>query len=288
MEDIQPSKATMPASSHMEEDKVTAETSSSSTLDTFHLNLPESSLTSWHATLRLDTSGQTPSTSVCNEVSTPSSAQASTVSSVSSANLPLPTQQEETERGRHRRRQQQRAGERTAEPLSMSRGAWDSYFHEQEARGVSYKRHGPSPPHSSTATAILPRTMTAKVGFARPPSNFQVLNLQAQHLVIHNSSSGKLVEATVPSIDFSQSAALQNLLLPTLAQAQGPSRSQDNSPPGRPEGRGYQQRSPASNYPPRSRSLWRQHDRRQQDRHYDNRDQDERCHSHRSLEPRHR
>jgi hypothetical protein len=96
MEDIQPSKATTPASSHMEEDKGTAEASSSSALDTFHLNLPESSLMSRHAALRLDTSGRTPSMSVRNEASTPSSA----VSSASSANLLLPTRQEETEQGR--------------------------------------------------------------------------------------------------------------------------------------------------------------------------------------------
>ena len=53
--------------------------------------------------------------------------------------------------------------------------------------------------------------MTSDVGFARPPSNFCVLNLQVQHLVIHDSSSGQLVEAMVPSIDFSQSVAFKPL-----------------------------------------------------------------------------
>ena len=57
MEDVQPSKATTPAPSHREEDKVMAATSSSSALDPFHLNLPETSLMSQWAALRLDTSG---------------------------------------------------------------------------------------------------------------------------------------------------------------------------------------------------------------------------------------
>ena len=45
MEDVQPSKATTPAPSCREEDKVTAATSSSSALNSFHLNLPETSST---------------------------------------------------------------------------------------------------------------------------------------------------------------------------------------------------------------------------------------------------
>ena len=36
--------------------------------------------------------------------------------------------------------------------------------------------------------------------------------MQAQHLVIHDSSSNQLVEAIIPSLDFSQSATLQNVL----------------------------------------------------------------------------
>ena len=111
MEDVQPSKATTPAPSRREEDKVMVATSSSSTLDSFHLNLPETSSMSQRATLQLDTSGQTPSTSVPNVASTPSSAQASTISSAqasaSSANLPFPTWQEEIKRGCCHWRQQQ-------------------------------------------------------------------------------------------------------------------------------------------------------------------------------------
>ena len=57
MEDIQPLKSTMPTPSHVEENKVTAEASSLSALNTFHLNLPESSSTSQHSALWLDTSG---------------------------------------------------------------------------------------------------------------------------------------------------------------------------------------------------------------------------------------
>ena len=45
MEGVQPSKVTTPAS-RMEEDKVAAATSSSSTLNTFDLNLPETLLMS--------------------------------------------------------------------------------------------------------------------------------------------------------------------------------------------------------------------------------------------------
>ena len=46
MEDVQPSKATTPAPSRREEDKVTVATSSSSALNSFHLNLPETLSTS--------------------------------------------------------------------------------------------------------------------------------------------------------------------------------------------------------------------------------------------------
>jgi hypothetical protein len=110
------------------------------------------------------------------------------------------------------------------EPLSTSKGAWEAYFQEQEARGIEYEGSNPSPSTRNSSTALLSRDPTLDVGSVRAPSNFRVLNLQAQHLIIHDSSSGQLVEATMPSINFSQSAALQNILHPqTSSQSDSPS-----------------------------------------------------------------
>ena len=109
------------------------------------------------------------------------------------------------------------------EPPSASKGAWEAYFQEQEAQGIKYEGSNSSPSMQNSSTALLSHDPTLDVGSVRSPSNFRVLNLQAQHLIIHNSSSGQLVEATMPSIDFSWSVALQNILcLQTSSQSDSP------------------------------------------------------------------
>jgi hypothetical protein len=205
----------------------------------FTLSVPDAPVSHQGVALQLDTSAEpTLSTPTSNAALMPTSAQASGLSSSSSAYHPPPARQEESEQSQAQRRRQ-RASEHRATPRTKlpraNRDAWDNYFRDQEAWGIVYERDEPSSSSRPLATALQPCAMTNEVGFAKPPSNFRVLNLQAQHMIIHDSSSGQLVEATVPSIDFSQLAALRNLLQLQPSQSQGPPRAWDDSPPRCPE-----------------------------------------------------
>jgi hypothetical protein len=191
--------------------------------------------------------------------------------------LPPTARQRETERSRVQRRRlrtgEHRATART-EPPSANQEAWDNYFRDQESRGIVYGRAEPSS-SNPPAAALLPRSATSEVGFARPPANFQVLNLQAQHMVIHDSSSGQLVEATVPSIDFSQSVALWNILQSqTSAPQNSPSCAREDSPLGSGQ-RSHRRWSPSPEYRPHSVSPRRYEDQRRRDRQYESRRYDE-------------
>jgi hypothetical protein len=177
-----------------------------------------------------------PPVSTSNPVSTSTSVQASAISSTSSANIPLPSTSGNRATQSQNQKKKQRTGEYQApfkvDRSSASKDAWDAYFRDQQAQGVTYDESDASLPSQPSSTALLPRAMTSDVGFARPPSNFRVLNLQAQHMIIHDSSSNQLVEASIPSIDFSQSAALQNILCPQVpARRNSPPRAREDSPP---------------------------------------------------------
>jgi hypothetical protein len=130
------------------------------------------------------------------------------------------------------------------------------YFQEQETRGVTYESSDTAISTRPSSSAPLSRASTSEVGFVRPPANFKVLNLQAQHMIIHDSSSGQLVEATVPSIDFSRSVALQNILHPQASSSQSSSsRVRNNSPPRLSRPRSHRRWSPSPGYCPCSISV---------------------------------
>lgn len=118
--------------------------------------------------------------------------------------------------------------------------------------------------------------------------------MQAQHMILHDSASGQLVQATIPSINLSSSAALQNLLQPQASShPSSSSHLQEDFPFPQSRPRSCQRQSPSPNYHPRSLSPrggisdprryddWRYEDRRRyndqryssrryRDRHFNN------------------
>jgi hypothetical protein len=107
------------------------------------LNVPEASTSHPRPVLQLNTSAEptllaatsTPA-SISNSASTIHSAQASAISSASSAHIPLPSMLDDAAtRGRSQRKQQQVAdyqASSTAERSRADKNAWDVYFREQE------------------------------------------------------------------------------------------------------------------------------------------------------------
>ena len=155
--------------------------------------------------------------------SNPTSASVSThVSVTSSASIPsisMPLEPGSASEPSRNQKQRQHASNppascRMERRPRTSSAAWDAYFRGQEARGVIYEQAQPAPPKQTSSRVIAPRTAMAAMEPARAPANFQVLETQSQHMIIHDSSSNQLVEAQIPSLDFSRSAALQAVLRP--------------------------------------------------------------------------
>jgi hypothetical protein len=218
--------------------------------------------------------------------SNPTSASVSThVSATSSASLPsisVPSEPGSTSELSRDQRQRLRASNpsasrRTERRPRTSSAAWDAYFRGQEARGVVYEQARPAPPERTSSRVIAPRAATAAMEPARTLANFQVLETRSQHMIIHDSSSNQLVEAQIPSLDFSRSAALQAVLRPQAATpSESRSRAREASPE-RSEQSRYRRRSPSPLDYSRDR---RYDDRRYEERRYSNRPEE------RQFEPR--
>ena len=132
-------------------------------------------------------------------------------------------------------------------------------FDDRESRGVSYGNRDAAPRASSSALA--PRASASDVGFVWVVPQLRVLDLQAQSLLLHDTSSNQLAETAILSTDFSQSAVLQGALRQHNQPAQrfnrSPPRDRNRSPPcsqdrSRDHRRQYRQRSPSPEYRRRS------------------------------------
>ena len=64
---------------------------------------------------------------------------------------------------------------------------WNQYFDNREARGVSYDNRDSAPRASSSTLA--PRTSATDIGPVRAVPHLRVLNMQAQPMLLHDTSS---------------------------------------------------------------------------------------------------
>jgi hypothetical protein len=238
-----------------------------SPLEDLRLAVPEPSLPSKGPVLQLDIADSlAPPGSISNPASAPTSAPTSAISSAfssaSSLNAPSHSRRGTPHqwRGRAARRQQcaneYPGSSRPPLRAQASRETWDQYFGRQEASGVSYDSRNESTTHARSA-AIVPRSDATNVGFVQAAPQFRVLGSQAQPMLLHDTSSNQLVETTILSTDFSQSAVLQRVLhpgQPTPGRSErSPPREQRRSPP-RASGSRNRSRNRRHDYPRRSPS----------------------------------
>ena len=230
-------------------------------LESLRLALPAPSVSREEPALQLDTAGSlAPPASISNPASASASAPTSAVSSASSLNAPAHPQQGPSARRGRTARRQQRARDYTGPSrpprrTEASRETWNQYFDHREARGVSYDNRDPAPRASSSALA--PRTSATDVGPVRAVPHLRVLNMQAQPMLLHDTSSNQLVETAILSTDFSQSAVLQGALLqhqqPARRPNRSPARERTRSPPrSRDRRQQYRRRSLSPEYRRRS------------------------------------
>ena len=137
-------------------------------LDDIFLELPILSAPG-QTPLQLDTAlGLRPPTSTSNPASASTSAPASAVSSASSFNDPsLPRSGAYPHRGCSSRRQQRSSAyPRTSRPSRSQAGrdAWEQYFEDQEARGVSYENAGSDRSRNASSSALARRSSTTELG----------------------------------------------------------------------------------------------------------------------------
>ncbi len=241
--------------------------------ESLRLALPVPSAPRRGLALQLDTtSSLAPPASTSNSASASASAPTSAASSASSLNAPAHSHRGPSiRRGRTARRQQRTreypGSSRPPQRTEASRETWNQYFDSREARGASYDNRNPAPRASSSSLA--PRTSATDVGPVRVVPQLRVLSMQAQPMLLHDTSSNQLVETAILSTDFSQSAVLQSALhqhhQPTRRSNCSPSRERNRSPPrernrspqrsrdrSRDRRRQYRQRSPSPEYRRRS------------------------------------
>lgn len=235
-------------------------------LDSVHLEVPSLPTAGQTPALRLDTSGTTATNPASTSVSTPTSAQTSAISSSSSANVSSPFRNEPSaSRGRASRRQlrssgYQRPARSTPRPQT-DRGGWDRYFEEQRARGVSYEDDCATSARRAGPSALISRP-APDLALSRSLPQLRVVTLQPQPILLHDSASNQLVETTVLSTDFSQSAILNQALRQTQPprtehgsqspRERSPSRHSSRREGSRERRREYRRRSPSPEYRRRS------------------------------------
>jgi hypothetical protein len=195
--------------------------------------------------------------------STPASAVSSAFSSASSHNASSRSRHESAPRRGRTSRMRQRAREypgssRQPPRAPANRERWDQYFDSQEARGTSYNNRSPAPCTGSVALAS--RSLVTELGPVQAIPQLQVLDLQSQPMLLHDTASNQLVEAAVISTDFSRSSVLQQAMQqwPQTSHHAKRSRSRErNRSPSHPSGsrnrlrdqrREYTRRSPSPGY----------------------------------------
>ena len=167
-----------------------------------------------------------PYTPISSLPSMSTSAAVSAISSASLANIPLPTGPWGSMRPRHNQRRRQCASAHPETLLSepqpqASRDVWNAYFHRQEAQGVEYDRARDPLPSCAGPSALVPQANLYRASALPSFADVHVMEVQAQRMLTHDSSSNQLVEATLPSFNFSQSTAMQMALQTLSARRQG-------------------------------------------------------------------
>ncbi len=235
------------------------------------LALPAPPALTRDSNLQLDTmSSLAPPLSTSNpasaSTSTPTSAVSSAFSSASSLNTPSHPRRGSSRRQgrtarRHQRASQYPGSSRPPQRAEASREAWDQYYESREARGVDYDNRDSAPRASSRPSALASRTSATDVGPVQAVPRLRVLSMQAQPMLLHDTSSNQLVETAILSTDFSQSTILQSALhshhQPVRSSDRSRSRERNRSPPrsrnrSQDRRRQYRQRSPSPSYRRRS------------------------------------